>query len=78
MRKLVWDDVLASLVKQVGISFEIFVVDDNSTDHTRDVASGFPGVQILTATEPAPGINGKCNALITGAEAATAEWLSVY
>ncbi len=66
---------LGSLVTQVGIPFEIFVVDDNSTDHTRDVASGFPGVQILTATEPASGINGKCNALIMGAEAANTDWL---
>jgi glycosyltransferase involved in cell wall biosynthesis len=66
---------LASLTAQTGILFEIFVVDDNSTDHTRDVASGFPNVQILSATEPAPGISGKCNALIAGAERATAPWL---
>ena len=66
---------LGSLVAQDGIPFEIFVVDDNSTDHTRDVASGFPAVQILTATEPAPGVNGKCNALIIGAEGAHTEWL---
>jgi glycosyltransferase involved in cell wall biosynthesis len=65
---------LASLTAQTGILFEIFVVDDNSTDHTRDVASGFPNVQILSATEPAPGISGKCNALIAGAERATAPW----
>jgi glycosyltransferase involved in cell wall biosynthesis len=66
---------MASLVNQTGIPFEIFVVDDNSTDHTRDVASGFPSVHILSATEPAPGISGKCNALITAAEGATAPWL---
>jgi glycosyltransferase involved in cell wall biosynthesis len=66
---------LQSLVEQTGISCEIVVVDDNSTDHTRDVASGFPSVHILSAAEPAPGISGKCNALITGAAGATAPWL---
>jgi len=66
---------LASLVAQAGISFEIFVVDDNSTDHTRDVIAGFPAVKALAAAEPAPGISGKCNALIEGAQGATAPWL---
>jgi len=66
---------IGSLVAQTGISFEIFVVDDNSTDHTLDVAATFPTVQVLAANAPAPGISGKCNALIKGAEGATATWL---
>jgi hypothetical protein len=30
---------------------------------------------VISATEPPPGVSGKCNALIQGAQGATAEWL---
>jgi glycosyltransferase involved in cell wall biosynthesis len=66
---------LASLVVQQGISFQITVVDDGSTDRTRAIAESFTGVQVLSATEPNPGVIGKCNALITGAAGSTAKWL---
>ncbi|HSK43192.1 MAG TPA: glycosyltransferase family 2 protein [Candidatus Binatia bacterium] len=66
---------LQSLVDQQGIAFQITVIDDGSTDHTRAIAESFQGVQVLGATEPKPGVMGKCNALIIGAAGAKAQWL---
>jgi glycosyltransferase involved in cell wall biosynthesis len=66
---------LRSLVAQQGISFQITVVDDGSTDRTRAVAESFPGVRVLSAGELKPGMTGKVNALVTGVAGSTAEWL---
>ena len=66
---------LESLVSQQGITFQITVVDDNSTDSTRSIAESFAGVRVVTATEPRPGVSGKNNALICGVQGASAEWL---
>lgn len=66
---------LQSLVTQKGISFQITVVDDGSTDHTRAIAESFQGVRVLSAGEPKPGVIGKCNALVTGANGSKAQWL---
>ncbi len=66
---------LESLVAQQGIAFQITVVDDGSSDRTRAIAEAFLGVRVIRASEPAPGVSGKCNALIQGAEGATAKWL---
>lgn len=66
---------LDSLVHQQGISHEITVVDDGSTDATRAIAESFPEVQVISAGEPQNGLSGKCNALMRGAEDASAEWL---
>jgi glycosyltransferase involved in cell wall biosynthesis len=66
---------LESLVAQQGISFQITVVDDGSTDRTRAIAESFPGVRVLSAGELKPGMTGKCNALITGVAGRTARWL---
>ena len=66
---------LESLVHQQGIAFAISVVDDDSTDRTRAIAESFPAVRVISALEPGLGITGKCNALITGANQATAKWL---
>jgi glycosyltransferase involved in cell wall biosynthesis len=66
---------LESLAGQPGIAFEITVVDDGSSDGTRAVAESFPTVRVISATEPAPGESGKCNALIQGAAGATAKWI---
>jgi glycosyltransferase involved in cell wall biosynthesis len=66
---------LQSLVAQQGISFQITLVDDGSTDRTRTIAESFPEVRVLNAGELKPGVTGKCNALITGAAGSTAEWL---
>jgi glycosyltransferase involved in cell wall biosynthesis len=66
---------LESLTSQQGIGFEVTVVDDGSTDRTREIAQAFTGVRVISAPEPAPGVSGKCNALIVGSAGATAEWL---
>jgi glycosyltransferase involved in cell wall biosynthesis len=66
---------LQSLVAQQGISFQITVVDDGSTDRTRAIAESFPGVRMLSAGELRPGMTGKVNALVTGVAGSTAEWL---
>jgi len=66
---------LQSLVAQQGISFQITVVDDGSTDRTRTIAESFPSVRVIAAAEPQPGVMGKCNALITGAAGSRAKWL---
>jgi glycosyltransferase involved in cell wall biosynthesis len=66
---------LDSLKNQRGIRFSITVVDDGSTDRTREIAQSFPEVRVIAAPEPAPGVSGKCNALIVGAAGARAKWL---
>jgi glycosyltransferase involved in cell wall biosynthesis len=66
---------LESLVGQQGISFQITVVDDGSTDRTRSIAQSFPGIRVLSTGELKPGMTGKVNALITGAAGSSAEWL---
>jgi glycosyltransferase involved in cell wall biosynthesis len=66
---------LQSLVTQQGISFQITVVDDGSTDRTRQIAESFPGIRVLCAGELKPGMTGKVNALVTGAAGSNAEWL---
>jgi len=66
---------LQSLVTQQGISFQITLVDDGSTDRTRAIAESFPGVRVLSAGKLRPGMTGKVNALVTGAAGRTAQWL---
>src|SRR5690348_4428736 len=66
---------LQSLVSQRGIKCEIMVVDDGSTDRTREIAQSFAGVRVITAAPLQPGFTGKCNALACGAREARGEWL---
>ncbi len=66
---------LESLRAQQGIDFQITVVDDGSTDQTSAIARRFPKVRVIAASEPEPGISGKCNALMTGTKASRAKWL---
>jgi glycosyltransferase involved in cell wall biosynthesis len=82
---------LRSLVVQKGISFEILVIDDASTDRTRAISESFTrvrqcpfialnpflvDVRVLDAPQPLPeGWTGKTNALVVGESAAQGEWL---
>lgn len=68
---------LQSLVTQTGITFEIIVVDDHSTDRTREIACSFSnlGVRVIEAGPLASGWTGKNNALVSGVKKARGHWL---
>jgi glycosyltransferase involved in cell wall biosynthesis len=82
---------LRSLVSQEGVTFEILIVDDGSTDRTPQIISSFVGVKecpfvalnpsliavrAFEAHDPMPpGWTGKSNAVWTAAEKAHGEWL---
>ncbi len=78
-------DCLRSLVSQqeeqwrLGEDWEILVVDDASTDRTREIAADFasqnPGVTVLQAPRLEKGWTGKNNACWAGAHAARGQWL---
>src|ERR1700730_8438146 len=70
-------DCLESLTDQTGVAFEIIVVDDGSTDRTREIAQSFAKVRVISP-EPLPdGWTGKNNAVIAGAKEkeARGQWL---
>ncbi|HEY4900662.1 MAG TPA: glycosyltransferase [Terriglobales bacterium] len=67
-------ECLRSLVGHAGPSYEIIVVDDHSTDRTRQIAEGFP-VTVISADPLPDGWSGKCNACWSGAKAAKGKWL---
>ncbi len=60
---------------ELGREWEIVVVNDGSTDRTREIAAGYAGVTVLDAGEPEPGWTGKANAIQTGVRAARGQWL---
>ena len=66
---------LESLVTQDGVSFEIIVVNDQSTDRTGEIAASFPKVSVIDAAPLADNWTGKNNAVAAGARAARANWL---
>jgi glycosyltransferase involved in cell wall biosynthesis len=68
-------DCLKSLTAQTGISFEIIVVDDGSSDRTRQVAQTFAGVRVISPEPLRANWTGKNNALVAGAKEAHAKWL---
>jgi glycosyltransferase involved in cell wall biosynthesis len=68
---------LESLLAQAGVAFEIIVVDDHSTDRTREIASSFSPqhVRVIDAGPLPVGWTGKNNAVTSGARAAHGTWL---
>jgi glycosyltransferase involved in cell wall biosynthesis len=66
---------LESLVAQSGVAFEVIVVDDHSTDRTREIALSFPGLRVVDAAPLLQGWTGKNNAVTCGARVANGEWL---
>jgi glycosyltransferase involved in cell wall biosynthesis len=68
-------DCLHSLAAQTGVPFEIIVVDDHSTDRTREIAMSFPAVRVIEAGPLPAGWTGKNNAVTAAANAARGEWL---
>ena len=66
---------LRSLQMQSGVDYEIIVVNDNSTDQTRQVARTFRGVKVIDAPPLPAGWLGKSHAAYCGAQVARGEWL---
>lgn len=66
---------LKSLTGQAGVKFEIIVVDDGSSDRTREIALSFPEVRVISAGRLPQGWTGKNNAVATGARHARGPWL---
>jgi glycosyltransferase involved in cell wall biosynthesis len=59
----------------LGREWELLVVDDHSTDRTREIASQMEGVVVFDPEPLRPGWTGKANALWTAAKQSRGEWL---
>jgi glycosyltransferase involved in cell wall biosynthesis len=73
-------DCLQSVLDQTGVAFEIIVVDDHSSDRTREIASSFAAAHpedahVIEAGPLPHGWTGKNNAVVTGVREARGEWL---
>jgi glycosyltransferase involved in cell wall biosynthesis len=67
-------DCLESLTAQSGLTFEIIVVDDASTDRTREIAQSFAGVRVISAGPLPAGWTGKNSAVVAGTREAGGRW----
>ncbi len=65
---------LESLMNQGELTFEIIVINDHSTDRTKEIAKSFSGVRVIDAGALPAGWTGKNNAVATGARAARTNW----
>lgn len=72
-------ECLRSLLDQpgfvVGRDWELIVIDDHSTDRTREIAASFEEVTVIDPTPLANSWTGKANALWTAANQARGDWL---
>lgn len=66
---------LQSVTQQNGVAFEVIVVDDGSSDRTREIAESFAGVQVVAADPLPTGWSGKSNAITSGLIHARGRWL---
>lgn len=66
---------LESMVQQEDVEMEILVVDDESTDRTREIALSFPGVRVIDPGPLPQGWTGKNHAVMAGAQQAQGKWL---
>ncbi|MGD0571131.1 MAG: glycosyltransferase [Candidatus Sulfotelmatobacter sp.] len=77
---------LESLLAQNAVNLEVIVVDDHSTDRTREIASSMISnsqpqtsaevtLRVIEAGPLPPGWSGKNNAITAGAGVARGEWL---
>ena len=60
---------------ELGVDWELIVVDDSSTDRTREIAESFPGVTVISPHALEKGWTGKNNACWTAAQQARGKWL---
>jgi glycosyltransferase involved in cell wall biosynthesis len=71
---------LESLIGQTDVDFEVIIVDDHSTDRTREIAESFATaepnkVRVIEAGSLPDGWTGKNNAVTAGVRASRGEWL---
>jgi len=64
-------DAIQSVLAQTYEIAEIIVVDDGSSDHTAEVAAGFPKTQVIRRIN-----GGQAAARNTGIQAASGEWIA--
>lgn len=70
-----WELPLQDAEAAHGGDWEIIVVNDASTDGTRQVAESFAGVTVMDAPKLEKGWTGKANAVWAGAQQARGAWL---